>query len=1074
MPFAHLHVHTEYSLLDGACRLDGLLDHAKNIGQTAVAITDHGVMYGVIDFYKAAHERGIKPIIGCEVYVANRTRFDKQAGVDTHNHLVLLAENNEGFDNLKKLVSLGFIDGFYSKPRVDKEILRQYSKGIIALSGCLAGEIPRAIETGDVKGATKIALEYNEIFGQGNFYLEMQNHGIAEQAVCNKALIEISQKTGIPLVATNDVHYTQKDDAMMQKVLVCIQINKTIYEESGMEFTGEEFYLKSEDEMREIFPAQAVENTAKIADRCNVEIEFGQIKLPRFDAPDGKSNSEYLREICLDGMREKYNENLNEELMNRLNFEIDTIVEMGYVDYFLIVWDFIKFAKDNGIMVGPGRGSGAGSLVAYCSGITGIDPIKYNLLFERFLNPERISMPDFDIDFCYERRQEVIDYVIEKYGDDHVAQIVTFGTLAAKGAIRDVARVLDVPYNVADSVAKAVPNKLGISLKSALKESPDLRALAEGDPKVREVLDYAAKVEGMPRHASTHAAGVVITDKPVYEYVPLSKNDESIVTQYPMLTLEELGLLKMDFLGLRTLSVVKHASDSIREKNPDFNIEKIPLDDAATFKMLQEGSTHGTFQFESGGMRAVLQGLKPTHFEDLIAVISLYRPGPMDSIPTYIRNRHDPSKIRYLTDKLKPILDVTYGCIVYQEQVMQIFQEIAGFSLGRADLIRRAMSKKKGNELEAERTIFINGFAGDSENAPVDGAIKRGVDEKTADRLFNEMKSFAEYAFNKSHAAAYALLAYQTAYLKCHYEIEFMAALLNGVLDKTDKIAEHMLECKYMGIKVLPPDVNSSEVSFKPADDSIIFGLGAIKNLGVKAIEGIINDRKLNGNFTSLYDMCKRRVGKDINRRMVESLVKCGACDDLGGNRRQNLAAIELIFEDIVGTLKRTVEGQIGFFDDVGEASSSNSTFLQPNLTEFSGIEKYAMEKEVTGLYITGHPLEEFEDLARKAVKISDVKLTGEQDSLYEDNQTIKCVAVITSVKLKTTKRGGMMAFMIIEDMSGDIECIVFPKTLEDCREIVQEGTIVGVVAKISVRENRDVQLVCQKIVGLDEFRGKQ
>ena len=1072
MSFAHLHVHTEYSLLDGACRVEGVLDYAEKIGQNAVAITDHGVMYGVIDFYKAAKKRGIKPVIGCEVYVASRTRHDKQAGIDTHHHLVLLAENNEGLDNLIKLVSLGFTEGFYSKPRVDKEILAQYCKGLIVLSGCLAGEIPRAIEAGDVDLATKIALEYNEMFGQGNFYLEMQNHGIEEQKVCNAALIEISQKTGIPLVATNDVHYTEKTDAMMQKVLVSIQINKTIYEESGMEFSSEEFYLKSEEEMRAMFPAEAVDNTQIIADRCNVEIEFGQIKLPRFEAPDGKTNAEFLREICMAGMREKYADNLDDELMRRLNFEIDTIVEMGYTDYFLIVWDFIKFAKDNGIMVGPGRGSGAGSLVAFSSGITGIDPIKYNLLFERFLNPERISMPDFDIDFCYERRQEVIDYVISKYGDDHVAQIVTFGTMAAKGAIRDVARALDVPYQTADTVAKTVPNRLGITIKSALKESPDLRNLADSDEKVREVLDYADKVEGMPRHASTHAAGVVITDKPVYEYVPLSKNDESIVTQYPMGTLEELGLLKMDFLGLRTLSVVNHASESVRVKTPDFDIDKIPLDDEKTFEMLQQGNTHGIFQFESGGMRAVLQGLKPTQFEDLIAVISLYRPGPMDSIPTYIRNRHDPTKVRYSTEKLKPILDVTYGCIVYQEQVMQIFQEIAGFSLGRADLIRRAMSKKKGKELEAERTIFINGFAGDDENAPVDGAVKRGIDAKAADRLFNDMKSFAEYAFNKSHAAAYALLAYQTAYLKTHYEIEFMAALLNSVLDNTGKIAEHMLECKYMGIKVLPPDVNSSEVSFKPANDSIIFGLGAIKNLGIRAIDGIITERNRNGLYTSLYEMCKRRYGQDINRRMIESLVKCGACDGLGGNRRQNLAAIELILEDLGSTHRKSIEGQIGFFDDSSMQTAAPS-FIEPNLSEFSAMEKYAMEKEVTGLYITGHPLEEFENLSRRAVKISDVKLTGEADSLYEDNQTVKCVAVITGVKLKTTKKGDMMAFATIEDMSADIECIIFPKTLEDCRELMQEGMIVGVVARVSLRENRDVQLVCQKAVSLEEFKSR-
>ena len=854
--FAHLHLHTEYSLLDGACRIGPLLDRAKALGQTAMAITDHGAMYGVIDFYRAAQERGIKPVIGCEVYVAARTRHDKVYALDNErSHLVLLCENNTGYQNLIAMVSKAWTEGFYTKPRIDHELLEQHHEGIIALSACLAGEIPRALSRGDYEGAKETALWYDQLFGRGNYFLELQDHGLREQKQINPLIIRLSRETGIPLVATNDTHYIDKEDARVQQVLICIQTNHTVGEETGLEFETQEFYLKSEEEMRSLFPEvpEAFDNTMKIAQRCNVTFTFGETKLPHFDVPGGEDHFEYLTRMCETGLHERYGEHPPQEYRDRLQYELNVIHTMGYVDYYLIVHDFIHYAKSQGIPVGPGRGSGAGSIAAYCIGITGIDPMKYNLLFERFLNPERVSMPDFDIDFCYERRPEVIDYVVRKYGADHVAQIVTFGTMAAKAAIRDVGRALGVPYATADSIAKLVPYELNITLDAALKKSAELREQYDSSEQVHDLIDMARKVEGMPRHASTHAAGVVITRDPVSTYVPLARNDESVVTQFTMTTLEELGLLKIDFLGLRTLTVISDAEKMIRHREPGFAVNQIPTKDEAVYEMFASGQTEGVFQFESAGMRNVLMGLKPESLEDLIAVISLYRPGPMESIPTYIENRHHPDRVRYKTPLLKDILDVTYGCMIYQEQVMQIFRKLAGYSYGRADIVRRAMSKKKHKVMEQERKNFIYGLVNEDGTVECEGAIKRGVDEKIANELFDEMSSFASYAFNKSHAAAYAYVAYQTAWLKCHYPCEFMAALLTSVLDSAGKVSGYIAECSRIHISVLPPHVNESLEGFTVADGCIRFGLLAIKNLGRGFIKGILEERETGGPFTSFY-----------------------------------------------------------------------------------------------------------------------------------------------------------------------------------------------------------------------------
>ena len=888
MSFTHLHLHTEYSLLDGACRLDDLLDRAVELGMDSIAITDHGVMYGAVDFYKKAKARGIKPIIGCECYLASRGRKDKVHALDNERyHLVLLCENATGYQNLISMVSKAWTEGFYTKPRIDRELLEQYHEGIIALSACLAGEIPRALIADDYERAKEKALWYNKVFGQGNFYLELQNHGIREQKQIEPMLIRLSKETGIPLVATNDTHYVRKEDSKIQQVLICIATNTTLGQGNGLEFDSDEFYLKSEEEMHELFShvPEAIENTQIIADRCNYDFEFGNTKLPHFEVPDGRDHFEWFREQCYAGMYRNYGDNPPKEYFDRLNYELDVINKMGYVDYFLIVHDFIRYAKSKGIPVGPGRGSGAGSIAAYCIGITGIDPMKYNLLFERFLNPERVSMPDFDVDFCYERRGEVIDYVIEKYGADHVAQIVTFGTLAARAAIRDVGRAMGIPYNIVDNVSKQVPRELNITIQKALKKSPEFRSLYESSDEIKSLIDTSMKVEGMPRHTSTHAAGVVITRDPVASYVPLALNDNSPVTQYTMTTLEELGLLKMDFLGLRTLTVINDAVKMIRLKDNSFDINRIDIADKATYEMMASGQTEGVFQFESAGMKSVLIGLKPVDIEDLIAVISLYRPGPMDSINTYIENRHHPEKTVYKTEKLREILEVTYGCMIYQEQVMQIFRSLAGYSYGRADIVRRAMSKKKHDVMEKERKNFIYGIVREDGTVECDGCVKRGIPAEVANDIFDDMSSFASYAFNKSHATAYAYVAYQTAYLKCHYPCEFMAALLSSVLDNTDKVTEYTDECNRIGIKILPPNVNESNDNFTVSNGNIRFGMLAIKNLGRSFIRNIISERNA-GKFTSFYNFCSRMHGSDFNKRAVESLIKSGALDGLGANRR--------------------------------------------------------------------------------------------------------------------------------------------------------------------------------------------
>lgn len=1067
MAFAHLHVHTEYSLLDGACRIERLLDRAKELGQTAVAITDHGCMYGVVDFYKAAKKRGIKPIIGCEVYLAKRTRFDKVHELDAENrHLVLLCENETGYRNLIAMVSQAWTQGFYNKPRVDFELLEQHHEGLIALSACLAGEIPRSLSVNDYDGAKAAALRYRQIFGEGNFYLELQDHGLQEQRYVNPQILRLSKETGIPLAVTNDCHYIEQDDSKMHHILICIQTNRTIEDEDTLEFGSEEFYLKSEEQMRALFPEfpEAADNTQLIADRCNLEFEFGKTKLPRFDTPDGSDNKDFFVRLCTEGLHRFYGENPGPELESRLNYEIDTIDSMGYVNYYLIVWDFIRYAKSRGIPVGPGRGSGVGSLAAYCVGITGVDPLKYDLIFERFLNPERVSMPDFDIDFSDERRQEIIDYVVEKYGADHVAQIVTFGTMAARGALRDVGRAMAIPYSTVDQVAKLVPMELNITLDKALKQSADFRDRYQTDEQVRALVDMARKIEGMPRHTSTHAAGVVITDQPVMDYVPLAKNDDSIVTQFTMTTIEELGLLKMDFLGLRNLSVIENAGKMIRRKEPDFTTEHMDMEDSKVFAMLSEGSTDGVFQFESAGMKRLIIQAQPESVEDLIAIISLYRPGPMQFIPAYLESRKDPTKVKYRHDKLRGILGVTYGCIIYQEQVMQIFRELAGYSLGRADIVRRAMSKKKHDVLEREREIFIHGLKREDGSWEIDGCVNRGVDEATAGELFREIESFASYAFNKSHAAAYAVVAYQTAYLKYHYPCEYMAALLSSVLGWAGKVAEYIEECARLGISVLPPHVNSSENGFTVVGKSIRFGLLAVKNLGRGVIARLVEDRRANGEFTSFYNFCKRLLGKDLNRRAIESLVKCGALDGLGNNRREMLLAVEPVLDSLEADKRKNVEGQMGFFD-----SPESSESGEPELTkmaDFTDAEKLSMEKEVTGMYLSGHPMAAYSGMYRTGMfaRIDEVFRSAEGESdRYRDDQRVRLLALVAGLKKKITKSNATMAFATLEDMYGSMEALVFPKTLEQYGNLLYEGSVVAVSGRLSFTEEKEPKLICEE-----------
>ena len=1058
--FVHLHVHTEYSLLDGACRIDRMFDHLKELGQTAIAITDHGVMYGCVDFYKAAKKAGVKPIIGCEVYVATRSRFDKVNRIDGSNHLVLLCKNETGYKNLIKLVSAGFIEGFYSKPRVDKELLEQHHEGLVCLSACLAGEIPQALLAGDYEKAKAAALYFNDLFGQGNFYIEIQDHGIDAQHQILPLLIRLARETGIPLVATNDAHYLRKEDSKMQSILICIQTGKTVQDADKLEFETDEFYLKSTEEMYDLFSIapDACENTVKIADMCNFDFEFGVTKLPYFEAPDGMDNQVYFEKLCREGLVRRYGDVVTDEMRERLEYEIDVIRRMGYTNYYLIVFDFINYAKQQGIPVGPGRGSGAGSLAAYCVGITNIDPIRYNLLFERFLNPERVSMPDFDVDFCYERRQEVIDYVNEKYGHDHVAQIITFGTMAARAAIRDVGRVLGMPYAQVDSISKMVPMELKMTLNRALEVSPELKAQYEADPQVKELIDTAIKIEGMPRHASTHAAGVVITREAANEYVPLASNDGVPVTQFTMTTIEELGLLKMDFLGLRTLTVIKNAEEMVRRREPDFSMDNISYDDAATYDMLGRSETEGVFQLESTGMKQVLTGLQPKNLEDIIALISLYRPGPMDSIPTYLRNRHEPDKVRYKTPQLAHILDVTNGCIVYQEQVMQICRELAGFTLGQADLVRRAMSKKKHDVMEKERQHFVTGCAAN------------GISEQAANDIFDDMSSFASYAFNKSHAACYAYVAFQTAYLKCHYPSEFMAALLTSVLDNTDKVIEYTGECQRLGIKVLPPSINVSDGGFTVDGKSIRFGLNATKNVGRNLIAAVVRERKEKP-FTSLYDFCRRLHGQELNRRAAVSLVKCGAFDETGVSRKAMLENVDAIFKSVETDVGRNVEGQLDLFSQLsGEsAGAAGEDFHIEDHGEFPLPELLKIEKEVSGLYLSGHPLDGYRQQIQKigACRIAD--LMGEEARRY-DGKHVNIVCAVIKSKFMTTRSNTMMAFTNVEDLSGTMEIIVFPKVLADCRSALQDNAVVVINGRVSVKEEENAKLVAEKITPIEEY----
>ena len=1072
MGFVHLHVHTEYSLLDGACRIGRLLDRVQSLGQEAVAMTDHGNLFGAIDFYKAARERGVKPILGCEVYVAQRTRFDKVHELDGENrHLVLLCENNTGYRNLCKLVSRAWTEGFYNRPRVDLQLLEQYHEGLIALSACVSGEIPRALLRGDYPGAREAALRYRDIFGPESFYLELQDHGLRDEKYVNPSLVRLSEETGIPLVCTNDCHYIEPGDREMHRVLLCVQTGRTLDEEGGLDFGSGELYVKSGEEMAALFPdhPEALANTERIARRCQVEIEFGKTKLPRFDVPDGTPSGVFFRRLCREGLRARYGEHPGEALEKRLEYEIGTIEQMGYVNYYLIVWDFVRYAKSAGIPVGPGRGSGAGSLAAYCVGITNVDPIRYGLIFERFLNPERVSMPDFDIDFSDERRDQIIAYVQKKYGEDHVAQIVTFGTMAARAAIRDVGRVMALPRAKIDQTAKLVPGEPGTTLEKALAQSAGLRRLCEEDAQIRAMVSMARKVEGMPRNTSTHAAAVLITDQPVVEYVPLARNGDVTVTQFTMTAIEELGLLKMDFLGLRNLSVIDNAVKLIRKKEPDFTLDRMPEDDPETFAMLAGGFTSGVFQFESPGMTRLLVQSRADSIEDLTAIISLYRPGPMQFIPTYLENRRDPGKIRYRDPRLKPILGVTFGCIIYQEQVMRIFRELAGYSLGRADIVRRAMSKKKRGVLEREKRIFIHGQRREDGSWEVEGCVNRGVPESVAEALFQEIGDFASYAFNKSHAAAYAVLAYQTAWLKRHYPREYMAALLSSVLDSPGKVAEYTEECKRLGLRVLPPHVNRSGVSFTPDGDSLRFGLAAVKNLGRGVIARMERERQGGGDFAGFVDFCRRMQGKDMNRRAIESLVKCGALDGMGSNRREMLLAVEQVLNSLENQRHRNLEGQMDFFGAPGVWGESGREEEIPKAEDFSPMEKLAMEKEVTGLYLSGHPMSAYRDAyaSGRCARILDILRSAggeEGETGYQDGQRVTLLGVVTGVRRKATRAGAQMAFATLEDLYGAMTLLVFPRVLEEQGGLLREGMTLQAQGRLSFQEEKEPELLCDRL----------
>ena len=1076
MAFAHLHVHTEYSLLDGACRIRDLPKLVREMGQTACAITDHGAMYGAIDFYRACKAEGIHPVIGCEVYVARRTRFDKQHEFDTESrHLVLLCRNETGYRNLSYMVSQAYIEGFYIKPRIDLNLLREHSEGLIGLSACLAGEIPRRIINGDYEGAKAYALEMQSILGEGNFYLELQDHGIADQTTVNRALLRIHNETGIPLVCTNDAHYLRKEDAESHDVLLCIQTGKTVDDENRMRYEPRNFYLRSTEEMEALFSGypDAVENTQRIADRCQLEFTFGKYHLPEFKLPPGYDSPTYLRKLCDEGFIRCY-DGKKPEYRQQLEYELDMIEEMGFTDYFLIVSDFVNYARRAGIPVGPGRGSAAGSMVAYCLHITDIDPMQYQLYFERFLNPERVSMPDIDMDFGDTRRGEVVDYVRRKYGDDHVAQIVTFGTMAARGAIRDVGRALNMTYADVDVVAKLVPSGPGalhITLDDALKISKQLSDLYESDPRVKKLIDTAKALEGMPRHASTHAAGVVITRLPVYEYVPLARNDESIVCQYNMITLEELGLLKMDFLGLRNLTVLDDAVKMVRRYQPDFDMEKIPMDDPAVFQMLTEGRTSGVFQMESTGMTGVCLGLKPQSIEDITAIIALYRPGPMESIPRFIACKHDPKLVTYKHPSLKPILSGTYGCIVYQEQVIKIFQELAGYSLGQADMVRRAMSKKKAKDVEREREAFLHGDTARN----IKGCVANGIPEKTAQAIYDEIYDFANYAFNKAHAVSYAVVAYQTAYFKCHYTKEYMAALLTSVLDNSDKVSEYIAECRNCDIKLLPPDVNRSYDGFTVEKDGIRFGLVAIKNIGRGFIRAVVREREAGGPFRSFHDFCQRMFDcGDMNKRAVENLIKAGAFDTFGAYRSQLLRIYEKALDAIADSRKVNVEGQLDMFSmAAGDSGAHTSEIPLPNIPEYSATERMFMEKETTGLYLSGHPMIDYRAAARAAgaTPIHDILADFEDadgPSRFADGQLVTVAGIVTSSKTRTTKKNTLMAYVTVEDEVASIELLCFNRTIESCGSYMAVNTPVVVRGRLSVRDEKPPQIMCDTIYPLN------
>lgn len=1084
MSFTHLHLHTEYSLLDGACRIPKLVERIKALGMTSCAITDHGVMYGCIDFYSAMKDAGIKPIIGCEVYVC-RDRLDKSAANREYSHLILLCENNTGYQNLMKLVSEGFLTGYYYRPRIDYNLIRQHSEGLICLSACLSGDLPKLLLQGRYDDAEAYVREMQDIFGEKNFYVEIMDHGIREEKIVMPRLISLAREMNVPLVATNDCHYLEEKDADAQEVLLCIQTGKTLDDANRMRMDTRQLYVKSEDEMRTLFAAcpDAVDRTQEIADRCNVEFEFGVTRLPHYPVPEGETALSMLTRLTHEGLRERYPDaKETDEPWQRLNYELNIISSMGYVDYFLIVWDFIRYAKSQGIMVGPGRGSGAGSIVAYSLGITMLDPLKYQLLFERFLNPERVTMPDIDVDFCYERRQEVIDYVARKYGADHVSQIITFGTLQAKGCIRDVGRVLGMSYQDTDAVAKAIPFDLGMTLEKALTLSPLLKTMYDEQPEVHRLIDTAMTLEGMPRHASTHAAGVLITGKPVMEYVPLQRNDEVITTQYPMGTIERLGLLKMDFLGLRTLTVIRDTLDMLREQGIDMKPEDIPRDDPTVYEMISAGDTDGVFQLEGGGMRTFLTNMKPTCFEDIIAAISLYRPGPMESIPRYIQGKQNPSSIHYETEKLRPILDVTYGCMVYQEQVMQIVRDLAGYSYGRSDLVRRAMAKKKHKVMAQEREYFIHGKLNDDGTIDVPGCVRNGVPEEVASHLYDEMTAFASYAFNKSHAAAYAVVCIETAWLKRYHPVPFMAAILNSVYGNPAKIAAYIQYCRSRGIAILPPDVNRSQWKFTVAKApdgqlGILFGLGAVKTVGQGAVDAIIRERK-HGAYRDIFDFCRRIDTSECNKRVVESLIKAGAFDGMGGNRPQLLAVFESAMDANSSLRKQTVDGQISLFDMAfGGAPLVQENHTLPNLPDYPLRQRLALEKEIAGVYITGHPLDDYRDVLGK-LPFSTADLDGleerEDRGLSLDGQIVDMGGILTEVKGKATKKGAYMGFITLEDLTGQIECLVFPKVYERYQGMMAVDDLVVLHGRLSIREEEAPKLLVEKLIPLEAWHPEE